>query len=325
MSERTEGKWPEGSQNQEAGHTPNVKPKPRPGESGSQEDHEKKESPEHAKRSRSSDAECCDEKRPQGRSEETQRPGAEEPETNLEKIQPDLLDQEDAACTICLCEYDNAFKTPKLLSCRHTFCLECLARINVTSPKLEVLSCPVCRNPTPLPRGEDLPSLQDNQDVLRLLPPDRQRALSVRFKRRKGRLLLKGPPPCAAARSYLMAAATKEQQGRVTDVEQGAVHATVALDVGKPPNRVKGALLRFNWDLFCTGMHAAVVLVLLLLAGFTMMLLVCSGSLLPFDWCYYGEFIFIVAIATTGSFTLATSRLPSLVIAFFQCDGNMPV
>lgn len=322
MSERTEGKWPERSQNQEARHTPNVKPKPRPGESGSQEDHEKKESPAHARRSRSSDAECCDEKRPQGRSEETERPGGEEPETNLEKIQPDLLDQEDAACAICLCAYDNAFKTPKLLSCRHTFCLECLARINVTSPKLEVLSCPVCRKPTPLPRSQDLPGLQDNQDVLRQLPPDRQRALSVRFKRRKGRLLLKCPPPAAAARSYLMAPATKDERGHVTDVEQGAVHTTVAVDVGKPPNRVTGALLRFYWGLFFTSMHA---MALVLLAVFAVMLLVCSGRLLPFDWCYYCELIFIVTFATTGGFAVATSRLPSLVIAFFQCDGNMPV
>lgn len=330
MSERTEGRRPEASQNQEIGHTPNVKPKPRPGKSGCQEDHET-----NGGRPRSSDAKCCDEERPQAGSEENRRPGTEELEISLETIQP-VLDLEVPACTICLCAYNNAFRTPKLLSCRHTFCLECLARINVISPKLDVLSCPVCRKSTAVPHGQDLPSLQNNQDILRQLPPEIQTALPVRFKRYKGRLLLKQPLG-AAAQSYLMAPATKNQRGRtvpcdhVTYMEQEAVHTTVAVDVGKPPNRVKGALFRFFLDLFCAGemctiMHCvAMVMLLLLLMILGTMVLFCSGGFLPRDWCYYGELSSIVILAIAGSFVLATSKLSSLVFAFFHCARDMPV
>lgn len=330
MSERTEGQLPEGSQNRDIGHTPNVKPKPRPRKSGSQEDHET-----NVGRSRSSDAECCDKKRPEVGSEEKRKPGTEEPEISLQTTQP-VLDLEVPACTVCLCAYDNAFKTPKLLSCRHTFCLECLARINVISPKLDVLSCPVCRKPTALPHGQDLPGLQDNQDILLQLPLESQMVLPVRFKRCKGRLLLKRPPMGAAARSYLMAHATQDQRGRTVPcdhmayMEQEAVHAIVAVDVGKPPNRVKGALLRFLLGLFCAGelcpiMHcAAMVMLLVLLVILGVMMLLCSGGLLPLNWCYYGELSFIIIIAVAGSFALATSRLASVVFAFFQYADDMP-
>lgn len=312
MTERTEGKWPEGSQNQATGHTPNVKPKPkpRPGESGSREDHGKEESPAHVRTSRSSYADCYDE--------------AEEPETSLEKIQPDLLDVEDAACAVCLCAYDNAFKTPKLLSCQHTFCLECLARINVTCPKLEELSCPICRKLTSLPRGQDLPGLQNNQDVLRQLPSDRQRALSVRFKRCKGRLILKCPSPGAAARSYLMALAAKGQR-HTSDVEQGAAHATVVVDVGKPPSRAKGALLRFFWCL-CPNMHHAImVMALVLMVNLVVIMLVCSGAVLTFEWCYDSELSYVVTVIIAASLALVTCRFAFIVSTFFQCTGNMPV
>lgn len=328
MSEQTEGQWPEGNQNQEIGHTPNAKP--RPEKSGSQEDHGTK-----VGRSRSSAAECGDERRPEARSEENRRPGTEEPEISLETIQT-VLDPEVPACTICLCAYDNAFKTPKLLSCRHTFCLECLARINVLSPKLDVLSCPVCRKPTALPHGQDLPSLQDNQDILRQLPPESQMALPVHFERCKGRLLLKQPPLGTAARSGLMASGTKDQLGgtmpcdHVTYMEQEAVLTTVTVDVGKPPSRVKGALLRFLLDLFCASeacpiLHcAAMVMLLVLLVILGVMMLFCFGGVLPLNWCYYGELSFIFTIAIAGSFALATSRMLSVVFAFFQSTGDMP-
>lgn len=331
MSEQTEGRRPEGSQNQEIGHTPNVKPETRPGKSGRQEDHRT-----NMGRSRSSAAGCGDETRPGAGSEENRSPATEGPEISLETIHSIALDLELPACTVCLCAYDNAFKTPKLLSCRHTFCLECLARINVISPKLDVLSCPVCRKPTALPHGQDLPGLQDNQDILRQLPPESQTALPVRFKRCKGRLLLKQPPLGATVRSYLTASATEDQRGRtmpcdhVTYMEQEAVHTTVAVDVGKPPSRVKGAMLRFLLDLFCAGevcpiLHCATMVILLvLLAILGVMMLFCSGEFLPLHWCYYGELSFILTIAVAGSFVLATSRLPSVIVAFFQCVGDMP-
>lgn len=83
MSERTEGQRPEGSQNQEIGHTPIVKPKARPGKSGCQDDHGT-----NVERSRGSEAECCDGKKPQAGSEDDRRPGTKEPEISLETIQP---------------------------------------------------------------------------------------------------------------------------------------------------------------------------------------------------------------------------------------------
>lgn len=329
MSEQTEEQWPEGSQKQEIGHAPNVKPKP--GESGGLEDHGTS-----GGTTRSSDVECCDEEKPQAGSEENRRPGTKEPEISLETIQP-VLDLEVPACSVCLCAYDNAFKTPKLLSCRHTFCLECLARINVVSPKLDVLSCPVCRKPTALPRGQDLPGLQDNQDILSQLPAEIQTALPVRFKRCKGLLLLKRAPLGAEARSYLVTPAAKNEQGHtvpcdhVTCAEQEAGHTTVAVDVGKPSSRVKGALCRFFLDLFCASemcpiMHCVVmVMLLVLLVILGVLVLLCSGNLLPFDWCYYGELSFIITITLAGSFAVATSRLCSVVFILFQCSEEMPV
>uniref|UniRef100_A0A672ZZU4 RING-type domain-containing protein n=1 Tax=Sphaeramia orbicularis TaxID=375764 RepID=A0A672ZZU4_9TELE len=98
-------------------------------------------------------------------------------------------------CAICFCSYDNIFKTPKLLACGHTFCLECLARINVSSVELKSLSCPVCREVTELRHGKDLPRLGNNQDIIDKLPPEMHRALSIRFKRSKGKLVLKSLPP----------------------------------------------------------------------------------------------------------------------------------
>ncbi|XP_043940281.1 RING finger protein 225 [Protopterus annectens] len=98
-------------------------------------------------------------------------------------------------CIICFGNYDNVFKLPKVLCCGHTFCLECLARINVTSEEPRIISCPVCREPTRLPGGKGLPALENNQDALSHLPSPLQHVQSVRFSRNKGLLYVKKPQP----------------------------------------------------------------------------------------------------------------------------------
>ncbi|KAI1901142.1 hypothetical protein AGOR_G00057150 [Albula goreensis] len=110
----------------------------------------------------------------------------------------------DLECAICFSQFNNVFRTPKMLQCRHTFCLECLARMNVKSPAPEAIQCPLCRGVTPLP-SLGLPKLDNNPTILSYLPEAMQRVYSVRFNRSKGRLQVKRPrghlpePPAPSA------------------------------------------------------------------------------------------------------------------------------
>lgn len=185
-----------------------------------------------------------------GRSEEARRRDRKEGESDRRKVKRPEDDVEDTECAVCFCSYDNIFKTPKLLACGHTFCLECLARINVTSPELKTLSCPVCRELTELPHGQDLPRLGNNQDIIGKLPPEMHRALSIRFKRSKGKLLLKNPPT-SPTKPNILTLPKKKQDGQGTtsgdphlsEMEQG-IAPTTEVDVGRPPSRVRGRLRR---------------------------------------------------------------------------------
>lgn len=58
-------------------------------------------------------------------------------------------------CSTCFCTFDGRAHTPKLLSCSHTVCLQCLERIASNSGVQEsgVFRCPICRKTIPLPRG----------------------------------------------------------------------------------------------------------------------------------------------------------------------------
>lgn len=261
MSDDREAHRPGGSQG--ARLAPNVKPKLSQNSRNSKEDHWKKEKPAKVRRSRSTDSERAErgrrrerdrqhgERRQRGRSEEARRRDRKEGESDRKKAKPPEDDVEDTECAVCFCSYDNVFKTPKLLACGHTFCLECLARINVVSPELKTLSCPVCRELTELPHGQDLPRLGNNEDIIGKLPPDMQRALSIRFKRSKGKLMLKNPPPNSPTKPTFLTLPNKSQEVQGTaggdlnlsTVEQGIAPTTV-VDVGRPPNRVRGRLRR---------------------------------------------------------------------------------
>ncbi|KAM3614805.1 uncharacterized protein V6R79_019158 [Siganus canaliculatus] len=263
MSGNRENRRPERSWSRGRGsrQTPNVKPKLNQSERNSRDEQWKRDRPAKVRRSRSTDTERAErgrrrerdrhqgEGRQRGRSEETRRRDRKDGESDRRKVKPPENDVEDTECAVCFCTYDNVFKTPKLLSCGHTFCLECLARINVTSLDLKTLSCPVCRELTELPHGQDLPRLGTNEDIIGKLPPDMQRALSIRFKRSKGKLLLKNPPPTSPTLPTVLALPKKEAPPAVgsdlhlSAMEQGIAPST-ELDVGRPPSRVRGRLRR---------------------------------------------------------------------------------
>ncbi|KAM9447198.1 E3 ubiquitin-protein ligase RNF183 [Clarias gariepinus] len=101
-------------------------------------------------------------------------------------------------CAVCFSQFNNVFNTPKVLQCGHTFCLECLARINVKSSQPESLQCPLCRAYTPLPTL-GLPKLDTDTTVLSCLPDTMQHVYSIRFNRGKGKLQIKRVPSSVPA------------------------------------------------------------------------------------------------------------------------------
>lgn len=277
----------------------NVKPKL--SSNGNTHSHHQREEPRlkekpKARRSRSIDSErdrgrkrerhIQGERRDRGRSEEARRRNQGDTEKRKKYVPEDDVD--DTECAICFCSYDNNFKTPKLLSCGHTFCLECLARINVTSVELKSLPCPVCREITQIPHGQDLPRLGTNQDIIQKLPPQMQRILSIRFKRSKGKLVLKsqqqqqGEPMSPTKLKPLSVKKpenqdSREGEGNAMDVEQG-LEARTVVDVGRPPSRVRGRLRRLFRSDRC---YYAVVVTIITITVVLMLIGILAFVIIP--------------------------------------------
>ncbi|XP_078617585.1 E3 ubiquitin-protein ligase TRIM56-like [Branchiostoma floridae x Branchiostoma japonicum] len=70
----------------------------------------------------------------------------------LSQISDDFLE-----CKVCL----EPYRRPKVLSCLHTFCLECLEQLHKRQGDAQHLECPTCRTKTELP-GSGVSALKDN-------------------------------------------------------------------------------------------------------------------------------------------------------------------
>ncbi|KAM9324290.1 RING finger protein 223-like [Gastrophryne carolinensis] len=86
---------------------------------------------------------------------------------------PDDQDRNILECPICYNTYDNIFKTPLLLPCSHTFCLECLSRLCLFLKKSQDFPCPLCRDLTQIPSG-GVPKMKPNLDIVAQMPPEMQ-------------------------------------------------------------------------------------------------------------------------------------------------------
>ncbi|XP_072163709.1 probable RING finger protein 207 homolog [Diadema setosum] len=74
------------------------------------------------------------------------------------------ISSQELECPICL----TLFNQPKSLKCSHTFCIDCLERIFQTQPNQQIITCPVCREGTPVPSG-DMSELQTNERLSSLV------------------------------------------------------------------------------------------------------------------------------------------------------------
>jgi len=74
-----------------------------------------------------------------------------------------------ALCSICT----EVFTDPRLLSCRHTFCLHCLQRCAAGKRHGDAVACPMCRQESVIPSG-GMVNLERNRDMERLVETSRR-------------------------------------------------------------------------------------------------------------------------------------------------------
>lgn len=99
----------------------------------------------------------------------TDPPNEPEPEEDLKNS---------LECPICYITYDNIFKTPLLLPCSHTFCMQCLSRLCLFLKKSQDFPCPLCRNLAQIP-PEGIPKIKPNLDIVAHMPPEMQNLQEV--------------------------------------------------------------------------------------------------------------------------------------------------
>ncbi|KAL2100453.1 hypothetical protein ACEWY4_004847 [Coilia grayii] len=75
-------------------------------------------------------------------------------------------------CPTCGHTYNFAGKRPRILSCLHSVCEECLQILYESCPKYKFISCPSCRRETVLFTDYGLAALAINTSILSRLPPD---------------------------------------------------------------------------------------------------------------------------------------------------------
>ncbi|MEE6504752.1 hypothetical protein FKM82_005331 [Ascaphus truei] len=84
-------------------------------------------------------------------------------------------------CPVCWNPYNNTIRTPKLLDCRHFFCVECLARLALVTQLRNRLQCPLCRHTTILHTNQGITDLPTNTVILSQLKLEPHQE-ALRFK-----------------------------------------------------------------------------------------------------------------------------------------------
>ncbi|XP_072287502.1 E3 ubiquitin-protein ligase RNF183-like [Pyxicephalus adspersus] len=72
----------------------------------------------------------------------------------------------DYECPVCWNPYNNTFRIPKLLTCHHCFCLECLAHLSFATHIHNQLQCPLCRQTTAIHTDQTVTDLPTNMSIL---------------------------------------------------------------------------------------------------------------------------------------------------------------
>lgn len=81
-------------------------------------------------------------------------------------------------CPTCGHTYNFAGKRPRILSCLHSVCEECLQILYESCPKYKFISCPTCRRETVLFTDYGLAALAINTSILSRLPADPASAMT---------------------------------------------------------------------------------------------------------------------------------------------------